>query len=112
MNDGSVCPKCGKIARVFTAAAIQRDYRECFGCFTVTDIYDAELNSKLAAAEARVKELEGEVERLRAIEVAAKEYTECEGRRYDTTEHQQIAIRAINKLYAALARPANQGDKA
>jgi hypothetical protein len=67
---------------------------------------------KLAAAEARVKELEGEVERLRAIEVAAKEYTECEGRRYDTTEHQQIAIRAINKLYAALARPANQGDKA
>jgi hypothetical protein len=41
--------------------------------------------------------------RLLAVKEAAEEYANCEGRRYDTHEHQQVAIRAINNLRAAIA---------
>jgi uncharacterized protein YydD (DUF2326 family) len=58
--------------------------------------------AQLAALQQQLDDCERAKGELEVVKEAAQEYVECEGRRYDTHEHQQAAIRAINKLYAAL----------
>jgi ssDNA-binding Zn-finger/Zn-ribbon topoisomerase 1 len=109
MNDVSECPKCG-------AAMLQNawDYRGRMFAACGSRIYvegtseepsEHTSQCKLAAAEARVKVLEGEVERLRKTmtKLAIGDYEPING-----SFTSAVATMAI----AALARPANQGDKA
>jgi hypothetical protein len=102
--NGSECPKCGAGLQI----AIHEGERMVphFNCGS-TDIWQSSacLIANLHAAEARVKVLEGEVERLRKTmtKLAIGDYEPING-----SFTSAVATMAI----AALARPANQGDKA